>query len=90
MRRPTVREDWNLKGLDDMIFKQFTLKLQWRSRGGADLPADRGEDHRSVKGHLRAKEAHSAPLSWSILIKMIMLSSPSITTGRTISWGWTT
>ncbi len=69
-------EDWNLKGLDDRIYKQFTLKLHLAEQGRELTPQQIGERIiDAVKAHLRAKEAQFGAPLMDYLIKMIMLQS---------------
>ncbi|MDD5169980.1 MAG: preprotein translocase subunit SecA [Syntrophales bacterium] len=70
------REDWNLKGLDDMIYKQFSLKLNLAEKG-QDLSMQAIGDTiaEAVKTHLRNKEDQFGKPLMDYLIKMIMLQS---------------
>jgi preprotein translocase subunit SecA len=69
-------EDWNLKGLDDMLYKQFSLKLQFDEKG-RDLSPQAVEDAiiGAAKGLLRKKEEQFGKTLMDYLIKMIMLQS---------------
>jgi preprotein translocase subunit SecA len=69
-------EEWNLKGLDDMIFKQFFLKLNF-SDPGSSLNIREIEETiiAAVKGHLKKKEENFGDALMHHLMKMIMLQS---------------
>jgi len=69
-------EEWNLKGLDDMIFKQFFLKLNF-SDPGSSLNIREIEETiiTAVKGHLKKKEENFGDALMHHLMKMIMLQS---------------
>ena len=69
-------EDWNLKGLDDTIFKQFSLKLNL-SNTGTGLNSTEIEETviAAVKDHLKKKEADFGEPLMHHLMKMIMLQS---------------
>ncbi len=70
------REEWNLKGLDEMIFKQFSLRLNLFERKD---PYSREDIAliivEKVISLLRAKEAEFGGPIMEYLIKMIMLQS---------------
>jgi preprotein translocase subunit SecA len=69
-------EEWNLKGLDDMIFKQFFLKLNF-SDPESSLNITEIEETiiAAVKGHLKKKEENFGDALMHHLMKMIMLQS---------------
>ncbi len=69
-------EDWNLKGLDDIIYKRFTLKLNLAEKG-KDLNTQALENTivEAAKAHLRKKEEQFGKPLMDYLIKMIMLQS---------------
>jgi len=69
-------DDWDLKGLDDMVYKQFSLRLNLAEKG-REMNAQQITDHviEAVKGHLRNKEAQFGQALMDYLIKMIMLQS---------------
>jgi len=69
-------DDWNLKGLDDMVFKQFTLKLNLAEKGKDLNPeALTSVIYEAAIGHLRSKEQQFGTPLMDYLIKMIMLQS---------------
>ncbi len=69
-------EDWNLKGLDDMIFKQFSLKLNLGDPGrGLNEEGIREEILAAVNAHLKRKEEEFGKPLMDHLIRMIMLQS---------------
>lgn len=69
-------EDWNLKGLDDTIFKQFFLKLNLSNTETGLNSSDIGETITgAVKAHLKRKEADFGEPLMHHLMKMIMLQS---------------
>ena len=69
-------EEWNLKGLDDMIFKQFFVKLNF-SNPESSLNIREIEETiiSAVKGHLKKKEENFGDALMHHLMKMIMLQS---------------
>ncbi|MEI8172296.1 MAG: preprotein translocase subunit SecA [Deltaproteobacteria bacterium] len=69
-------EDWNLKGLDDMVFKHFSLRLNL-SESGRDAGRDDIEEMivSRVKTHLKNKEREFGTPLMDYLMKMIMLQS---------------
>ncbi len=69
-------EDWNLKGLDDMVFKQFSLRLNL-AETGKELGGEAIEETivSSVKAHLKNKEQEFGKPLMDYLIKVIMLQS---------------
>ena len=69
-------EDWNLKGLDEMVFKQFSLKLNLGDPGrGLNEDGIREAILSAVKAHLRKKEEEFGQPLMEHLIRMIMLQS---------------
>ena len=69
-------EEWNLKGLDDMVFKQFSLRLNF-SESGRSIDGDAivEEIISGVKSMLRNKEQEYGKPIMDYLIKVIMLQS---------------
>jgi len=69
-------EDWNLKGLDDMVFKQFSLRLNL-AETGKELGREAIEERivSSVKAHLKNKEQDFGKPLMDYLMKVIMLQS---------------
>jgi preprotein translocase subunit SecA len=69
-------DEWNLKGLDDMVFKQFSLRLNL-GESGRDAGKDAiGEMIISrVKTHLKNKEQEFGTPLMDYLMKVIMLQS---------------
>lgn len=69
-------EEWNLKGLDDIVFKLFSLRLDFAKRKDGIGPLEITEEIISaVKEHLRRKEEQYGRELMSYLIKFIMLQS---------------
>ena len=69
-------EDWNLSGLDDVILKQFSLKLNLKESGRSLGKAGIEEMIISaVKTHLKNKEQEFGEPLMHYLMKMIMLHS---------------
>jgi len=70
-------EEWNLKGLDDMLYQLFSLRLRFgeagRETGGPERIRD--EIRSAVLDHLRRKEAGFGKPLWDYLMKVIMLQS---------------
>ena len=70
-------EEWNLKGLDDMVYQLFSLRLRFsepgRNPGGPEQMQE--EIRRAVMEHLRRKEADFGKPLWDYLMKVIMLQS---------------
>jgi len=70
-------EEWNLKGLDDILYQLFSLRLRFseagRETGGPEQI--REEIRRAVLEHLRRKEAAFGKPLWDYLMKVIMLQS---------------
>jgi len=69
-------EEWNLRGLDDIVFKQFSLRLNL-SETGRNLSMDAIEDTLidSVKTLLKNKEEEYGKPLMDYLMKVIMLQS---------------
>jgi len=69
-------EEWNLKGLDDRIFKQFSLRMNL-SEGGDDLGIDGMKETiiSGVKTLLQSKEQDYGKPLMDYLMKVIMLQS---------------
>jgi len=69
-------EEWNLRGLDDIVFKQFSLRLNL-SETGRNLSRDAIEDTLidSVKTLLKNKEEEYGKPLMDYLMKVIMLQS---------------
>jgi preprotein translocase subunit SecA len=69
-------EEWNLKGLDDMVFKQFSLKLNLSDpERGLNQEEIRETIISAVKAHLKKKEEDFGKPLIDHLIRMIMLQS---------------
>jgi preprotein translocase subunit SecA len=69
-------EDWNLKGLDDMVFKQFSLRLNLVETGKEwGREAIEATIISSVNAHLKNKEQDFGKPLMDYLMKMIMLQS---------------
>lgn len=69
-------EEWDLKGLDDRIFRHFTLKLNL-AETGRDLTPEATQEKiiAEVKAHLRNKEVEFGMPLMDYLMKVIMLQS---------------
>ncbi len=69
-------EDWDLKALDDRIFKQFSLKLNLNEKG-REMNALEIEEAiiSGAKDHLRRKEEDFGPPLMTYVMTMIMLQS---------------
>ena len=69
-------EEWDLKGLDERIFRHFTLKLNLAEKV-RDLNPQAIEDRivEEIKAHLRNKEAEFGKPLMDYLMKVIMLQS---------------
>ena len=65
-------EDWNLKGLEDMVFKQFSLRLNLPESGRDDIEEMIVS---RVKTHLKNKEQEFGVPLMDYLMKMVMLQS---------------
>jgi preprotein translocase subunit SecA len=69
-------EEWNLKGLDDMVFKQFSLRLNFGEQAdGLNKKGFEEEIILSVKTLLKNKEKDFGEPLMTYLIKVIMLQS---------------
>ncbi len=69
-------EEWNLKGLDDTIYKQFFLKLNLSDpEKGLNSKEIEETIVAAVKGHLKKKEEGFGEALMQHLMKMIMLQS---------------
>ena len=69
-------EEWNLRGLDDIVFKQFSLRLNLSETGrnlSRDAIADTLID--AAKGLLKKKEEEYGKPLMDYLMKVIMLQS---------------
>jgi preprotein translocase subunit SecA len=73
----THPEEWNLKGLDDILFQLFSLKLRFSDAGREQLSREAiAEEIRSaVLAHLHRKEQNFGKPLWDYLMKAIMLQS---------------
>jgi len=69
-------EEWDLKGLDERIFRHFTLKLNLAEKG-RDLNPQALEETiiKEIKTHLKNKEAEFGKPLMEYLMKVIMLQS---------------
>jgi preprotein translocase subunit SecA len=69
-------EEWNLKGLDDIVFKQFSLRLNF-SETGRNLSGEAIEETLidAVKAMLKKKEEEYGKPLMDYLMKVIMLQS---------------
>ena len=69
-------EEWDLKGLDERIFRHFTLKLNLAEKG-RDLNPQTLEETiiKEVMAHLKNKEAEFGKPLMDYLMKVIMLQS---------------
>jgi preprotein translocase subunit SecA len=69
-------EEWDLKGLDERIFRHFTLKLNLAEKG-RELNPQALEDTiiEEIKAHLKKKEAEFGQPLMEYLMKVIMLQS---------------
>ena len=69
-------EEWNLKGLDDTVYKQFFLKLNLSDPEKGLNSQEIGETIvAAVKSHLKKKEEDFGEALMQHLMKMIMLQS---------------
>jgi len=69
-------EEWDLEGLDERVFRHFTLKLDLAAKGREMTPEDLVETIiEAVKGHLRNKEKEFGKPLMDYLMKVIMLQS---------------
>jgi preprotein translocase subunit SecA len=69
-------EEWNLKGLDDIVFKQFSLRLNLGEKG-REMSRDAIEDMLidAAKNLLKKKEEEYGKPLMDYLMKVIMLQS---------------
>ena len=69
-------EEWDLKGLDERVFRHFTLKLNLAEKG-RDLNPQAIEETivKEVKTHLKNKETEFGTPLMDYLMKVIMLQS---------------
>jgi len=69
-------EDWNLQGLDDMVFKQFSLRLNL-AEAGKESGREAIEETivSSVNAHLKNREQDFGKPLMDYLMKVIMLQS---------------
>jgi preprotein translocase subunit SecA len=69
-------EQWDIKGLDERVFRHFTLKLHLAGKGGEITPETAQETIvTEAMSHLRKKEAEFGAPLMDYLMKMIMLQS---------------
>ncbi|MDD5233608.1 MAG: preprotein translocase subunit SecA [Syntrophales bacterium] len=69
-------EEWNLRGMDDILFKQFSIRFNFPEKGEELGREDAREIITSgVKELLRAKEREFGPELMDYLIKYLMLQS---------------
>jgi preprotein translocase subunit SecA len=70
-------EEWNLKGLDDILYQLFSLKLRYSEAGREQLSRDAmvEEIRSAVLAHLHRKEENFGKPLWDYLMKVIMLQS---------------
>jgi len=73
----THSEEWNLKGLDDILYQLFSLKLRFSDAGREQLSRDAmvEEIRSAVLAHLHRKEQNFGKPLWDYLMKAIMLQS---------------
>ena len=68
-------EDWNLKGLEDIVFKQFSLRLPLASAELQNSGEISDRIAAAVEEHLRRKETEFGKPLMDYLMRMIMLQS---------------
>ncbi len=68
-------EDWNLKGLDELLFKQFSIRFNFSEAPGDGIDAIREKVLQRVQDHLRGKEQEFGKPLMDYLMKYIMLQS---------------
>ena len=69
-------EDWNLTGLDDLLYKHFALKFNFSgSPGEYGIEGISSTIMEQVRAHLRAKETEFGKPLMDYLMKYIMLQS---------------
>jgi preprotein translocase subunit SecA len=73
----THPEEWNLKGLDDALFKQFSVKFGFSNFQGDELTVDIIKDKviEGVKALWKRKEEEFGKPAMDYLLKYIMLQS---------------
>jgi preprotein translocase subunit SecA len=73
----THTEEWNLKGLDDILYQLFSLRLRFSDAGREPLSRDAivEEIRSAVLAHLHRKEQNFGKPLWDYLMKAIMLQS---------------
>jgi len=67
--------DGDLKGLEDMVFKQFSLKMNFSEREDLRPAVVQEEIHQAVMGLLRGKEAEFGKELMEYLLRVIMLNA---------------
>jgi preprotein translocase subunit SecA len=72
-------DDWDLKGLDDAVFKQFNIRLNLAAHTDLNSPEEI-HDHivEQVKNYLKEKEKEFGPELSMYLMKVIMLQAIDI------------
>jgi preprotein translocase subunit SecA len=72
-------DDWDLKGLDDAVFKQFNIRLNLAAHTDLNSP-EAIHDHivEQVKNYLKEKEKEFGPELSMYLMKVIMLQAIDI------------
>jgi len=89
----THPEEWDLKGLDDLIGSRFSLNLGLKAldpeRDDIDREMLRTKILEGLRDHIRNKEESFGNRSW-INSCVTSCSNRSTTTGKTISLPWTT
>jgi len=69
-------DEWNIEGLDELVYKQFSLRLGLKERvRQMSVEQIVEEISQAAMAHLRAKEERFSAEVMSYLIKMIMLQS---------------
>ncbi len=69
-------EDLNLKGLEDAVFKQFSVRINFTGRGMSLLPKDvKDTIIKEVSRHLKLKEEEFGKPVMDYLVKVLMLQS---------------
>jgi preprotein translocase subunit SecA len=73
----THPEEWNLKGLDDIVYQLFSLRLRFSDAGRERMSRDAmvEEIRAAVLAHLHRKEQNFGKPLWDYLMKAIMLQS---------------
>jgi preprotein translocase subunit SecA len=67
--------DGDLKGLEDTVFKQFSLKMNFSDRDDLRPAVIQEEIHQAVMGLLRGKEAEFGKELMEYLLRVIMLNA---------------